>query len=166
MHLQPNICTSLCTNLLMTDEGKTSFNFCAFFGMFISQKSTVTPSCTALVVTGSEDHASTMTKQSTIRPWRCHKSVLLVWLLLEHTEMLCFSLSVLTTVATGDWSTFLESLILPSVGSRPKYLTCQKKFRANDLTTLTRGFSFDFERLTPTWICCPTSKPKAVGCFI
>lgn len=54
----------------------------------------------------------------------CHKSVLFAWLLLEPMEMLCLSLRVLTTVAAGDCSTFRESLILPSVGSRPKYLTC------------------------------------------
>ncbi|TNN63718.1 hypothetical protein EYF80_026035 [Liparis tanakae] len=47
-------------------------------------------------------------------------------------EMLCFSLRVLTTVAAGDWSTFRESLILPSVGSRPKYLTCEHKSRENE----------------------------------
>lgn len=56
----------------------------------------------------------------------CHESVLVVWPLLKPMEMLCFSLSVLTSVAAGDWSTFRESLILPSVGSRPKYLTYEQ----------------------------------------
>lgn len=41
--------------------------------------------------------------------------------------MLCLSLSVFTTVAAGDWSTLRDSLILPSVGSRPKYFTCETK---------------------------------------
>lgn len=59
-----------------------------------------------------------------------HKFEALVWLLPdEPMEMLCFSLSVLTTVAAGDWRTFLESLILPSVGSRPKYFTCSRTSR-------------------------------------
>lgn len=53
-----------------------------------------------------------------------HESLLSLWKLLAPMEMLCFSLSVLTTVAAGEWSTFRESLILPSVGSRPKYFTC------------------------------------------
>lgn len=61
-----------------------------------------------------------------------HKSEALLWLLLDELmEMLCFSLSVLTTVATGDWRTFLESLILPSVGSRPKNFTCSRTSQSN-----------------------------------
>lgn len=97
-----------------------------------SMKSTVKSLCTASF-TGSEDHASSATG-----------AVLLVRLLLEPTEMLCFSLSVLTTVAAGDCSTFLESLILPSVGSRPKYLTYQK-VQSKDLTMQTQGFLFDYK---------------------
>lgn len=41
--------------------------------------------------------------------------------------MLLLSFRVLTTVVAGDWSTFRESLILPSAGSRPKYFTCVKE---------------------------------------
>lgn len=116
----------------MSNVRKTSFKELkdhsgAFFcRMSNSRKSTENSLCTAPFVTGSEDHASTMTTKPT-KSLRCscHKSVLLALPLLAPTEMLCFSLSVLTTVAAGDWSTFLESLIRPSVGSRPKYLTCQ-----------------------------------------
>lgn len=41
--------------------------------------------------------------------------------------MLCLSLKVFTTEAAGDWSTLRDSLILPSVGSRPKYFTWKNK---------------------------------------
>lgn len=53
----------------------------------------------------------------------CHESVFVDWMLFTPMEMLCLSLKVLTTVAAGDWSTFRESRIRPSVGSLPKYLT-------------------------------------------
>lgn len=114
-----NICAfiSICTHPLMSVVGKNGFNELNLHSS-MSRKSRVNP---------SEDHASTTPAQPTTSLWgSCHESALLAWLLVEPTEMLCFSLSVLTTVAAGDWSTFLESLILPSVGSRPKYLTCQK----------------------------------------
>lgn len=98
-----------------------------------------------------------------------HKFEALVWPLPdEPMEMLCFSLSVLTTVAAGDWRTFLESLILPSVGSRPKYFTCSRT--SQDDVNAWRyiwgrgGGRVDF--LVSTCICCPTSKPKALGCLI
>lgn len=38
--------------------------------------------------------------------------------------ILFLSVRVLSTVVAGDCRTLRESLILPSVGSRPKYLTC------------------------------------------
>lgn len=41
--------------------------------------------------------------------------------------MLLLSFRVLTAVIAGDWRTLRESLILPSAGSRPKYLTYVKE---------------------------------------
>lgn len=52
----------------------------------------------------STQFESTVVTEAEISQWfGFHKSVAFVWLLLDETmEMLCFSLSVLTTVATGD----------------------------------------------------------------
>lgn len=46
------------------------------------------------------------------------------WGTVPPKTILFLSVRVLSTVVAGDCRILRESLILPSVGSRPKYLTC------------------------------------------
>lgn len=58
---------------------------------------------------------------------RLNQEALGGWSFIVPMVMLCLSVIVFTSDAVGDWRTFRESLILPSVGSRPKNFTCWKE---------------------------------------
>lgn len=117
----------------------------------------------SVIDTGVRSHRGSSLLWCHMSPLWCHMSPLL-----EPMEMLCFSLMVLTRVAAGELRTFRESLILPSVGSRPKYLTCYGYREEVEVKRSSAGThpSHSMQSWTLTCICCPTSNPRALGCLI
>lgn len=118
-------------------------------------------------LSSSEDHTSTTPAQPTIKSVRLMSrvgatNVAVAW---THRDAL-----FLTERLNNSCSRRLKHLPRKSHSTicwvTPKVFDLSKKVQSQWNVNERIHFWGKLQRLTPTWIDCPTSKPSALGCFI